>query len=109
MVAKELWGGVLAYNLVRKVGCQVACQCGLRPRAVSFTAAKQALCAGLKQRVLSRPEERCRVGGLLLERLGQERVGDRPGRVEPRATKRPPKGYPRLRQPRAQARARLQR
>ena len=109
MLAKELWGGLLAYNLVRKVGCQAACLQGLRPRAVSFTAAKQALCAGLKQRALSSPEERCRVGGLLLERLGRERVGDRPGRVEPRATKRAPKGYPRLRQPRAQARARLQR
>jgi putative transposase len=108
MLAKELWGGLLAYNLVRKVGCQVACGSGLRPRQVSFTASRQALVAGLKQRVLSCPEEQCRVGELLLERLGQERVGDRPGRVEPRAVKRSPKGYPRLRQPRAQARARLQ-
>ena len=109
MLATELWGGLLAYNLARKVGCQVACLQGLRPRQVSFTAARQALCAGLEQQVLSGPGERCRLGGLLLERLGQEQVGDRPGRVEPRATKRAPKGYPRLRQPRAQARARLQR
>jgi hypothetical protein len=109
MLARELWGGLLASNMVRKVGCQAACLQGLRPRAVSFTAAKQALCAGLKQRALSSPEERWRVGGLLPERLGRERVGDRPGRVEPRATKRAPKGYPRLRQARAQARARLQR
>ena len=109
MLARELWGGLLAYNLVRKVGCQAAWLRGLRPRQVSFTAAKQALCAGLKERVLSGPLERRRVGELLLERLGQERVGDRPGRVEPRAMKRGPKGYPRLRQPRAQARARLQR
>jgi hypothetical protein len=108
MLAKELWGGLLAYNLVRKVGCQVACLRGLRPREISFTAGRQALCAGLKERVLSSAEERRRVGGLLLERLGQERVGDRPGRVEPRAVKRAAKGYPRLRQPRAQARARLQ-
>ena len=109
MLARELWGGLLAYNLVRKVGCQAAWLGGLRPRQVSFTAARQALCAGLNERVLSGPLERRRVGELLLERLGQERVGDRPGRVEPRATKRGPKGYPRLRQPRAQARARLQR
>jgi putative transposase len=109
MLATELWGGLLAYNLARKVGCQVACLHGLRPRQVSFTAAQQALCAGLEQGALSRPGERHRLGEVLLERLGQERVGDRPGRVEPRATKRPPKGYPRLRQPRAQARARLQR
>jgi putative transposase len=109
MVATELWGGLLAYNLVRKVGCQVALQLGLCPRQISFTAVRQALGAGLKQRLLADPAERLRVGGVLLERLGQERVGDRPGRVEPRALKRGAKGYPRLRQPRAQARARLQR
>jgi hypothetical protein len=107
MVAREIWGGLLAYNLVRKVGCQAARLRGLSPRQLSFTAARQALCAGLKQRVLSSPEERGRVGQAVLQHLGQERVGDRPGRVEPRATKRSPKGYPRLRQPRAQARARL--
>jgi hypothetical protein len=107
MVAKEIWGGLLAYNLVRKVGCQAASLRGLSPRQISFTAARQTLCAGLKQRVLSGPQERLRVGREVLRRLGQERVGNRPGRVEPRATKRSPKGYPRLQQPRTQARARL--
>jgi putative transposase len=109
MVAKELWGGLLAYNLVRKVGCQAALLRQRCPRQISFTAVRQALCAGLTQQVLADPAERLRVGGVLLERLGQERVGDRPERVEPRAMKRAAKGYPRLRQPRAQARARLQR
>jgi hypothetical protein len=107
MLGKEIWGGLLAYNLVRKVGCQAARLQGVCPREISFTAARQALCAGLKQRVLSGPEERQRVGRAVLTRLGQERVGNRPGRVEPRATKRSPKGYPRLRQPRTQAQARL--
>jgi putative transposase len=109
MLAKEIWGGLLAYNLVRKVGCQAACLAKVRPRQISFTAARQGLRAGLLQRVLSSAEERLRVGGAMLERLGKERVGNRPGRVEPRAVKRGSKGYPRLRQPRAQARARLQR
>jgi len=108
MLAKEIWVGLLAYNLVRKVGCQAAMLQGLRPRAISFTAAKQALCAGLKERVVSSPQERQRVGSALLERLGKERVGNRPGRVEPRAVKRGPKPYPRLRHGRARARARLQ-
>jgi putative transposase len=107
MLGKEIWGGLLAYNLVRKVGCQAARLQGVCPREISFTAARQALCAGLKQRVLSGLEERQRVGRAVLTRLGQERVGNRPGRVEPRATKRAPKGYPRLRQARAQARVRL--
>lgn len=107
MVAKEIWGGLLAYNLVRKVACQAALLRGVGAREISFTAARQALCAGLEQRVQSGPGERLRVGGELLERLGQERVGNRPDRVEPRAVKRGPKSYPRLRQPRVQARARL--
>jgi hypothetical protein len=109
MLGKEIWGGLLAYNLVRKVGCQAAWLRGLSPREVSFTAAKQALCAGLSEQVLSSPAQRQRLGQEVLVRLGREQVGDRPDRVEPRATKRSPKGYPRLRQPRAQARARLQR
>jgi putative transposase len=109
MLAREIWVGLLAYNLVRKVGFQAAMLQGLRPREISFTAARQALCAGLKERVVSSPQERQRVGSALLERLGKERVGNRPGRVEPRAVKRGPKPYPRLRQPRARARARLQR
>jgi hypothetical protein len=109
LLAKELWGGLLAYNLVRKVSCQAALLRGLRPRALSFTAARQALAAGLQQQVLAAAAERLRSGRALLERLGQERVGDRPARVEPRVVKRGAKGYPRLRQPRAQARARLQR
>jgi putative transposase len=107
MVAKEIWGGLLAYNLVRKVGCQVASLQGLRPRQISFSACRQALCAGLKQRLLDDTTQRVRVGTALLARLGQEQVGNRPGRVEPRAVKRSGKGYPRLRQARARARARL--
>jgi len=36
--------------------------------------------------------------------IAQQRVGDRPGRIEPRAVKRRPKTYPLLTQPRALAR-----
>jgi len=109
MVAREIWGGLLAYNLVRKVNCQAALLQGVRPRQLSFTACRQALCAGLQQRVLSVASERVRVGVALLERLGQERVGNRPNRVEPRAVKRGGKGYPRLRRSRTQERRRRQR
>jgi hypothetical protein len=109
MLSREIWGGVLAYNLVRKVNCQAALLQGMRPRQFSFTASRQALCAGLQQRVRSMAAERVREGVALLERLGQERVGNRPDRVEPRAVKRGGKGYPRMRLPRAQARRRRQR
>ena len=37
--------------------------------------------------------------------IAQQRVGERPGRIEPRALKRRPKPYPLLTKPRATARA----
>ncbi len=37
--------------------------------------------------------------------IAQQRVGNRPGRIEPRAIKRRPKPYPLLTKPRDQARA----
>jgi hypothetical protein len=43
----------------------------------------------------------------LLVRLANERVGNRPGRCEPRAIKRRPKPQALLNQPRAKARRRL--
>ncbi|MCX7158514.1 MAG: IS4 family transposase, partial [Proteobacteria bacterium] len=41
--------------------------------------------------------------------IAQQRVGDRPGRIEPRAVKRRPKPYPLLTESRARARARVRR
>ncbi len=42
-----------------------------------------------------------------LASLAEQRVGNRPDRVEPRAVKRRPKPHPLLTKPRAQARAEL--
>lgn len=42
---------------------------------------------------------------LLFVLISQQRVGDRPGRIEPRAVKKRPKPYPLLSNPRALARA----
>ena len=49
MVEKELWAHILGYNLVRKIGCQVAKVMDVTPRSISFTAAKQAILAGWQQ------------------------------------------------------------
>ena len=42
--------------------------------------------------------------GMLFILVAQKTIGNRPGRIEPRAVKRRPKPYPRLMKPRAQAR-----
>jgi DDE family transposase len=108
MVEKEIWAHFLGYNLVRKVSAQAALTQGLAPRAVSFTATKQAVAAWWSQATLApTAAERVRQGNLVLHTLGTKPVGDRPDRYEPRAVKRRPKEYDRLMKPRAEARAAL--
>jgi putative transposase len=107
MVRKEMWAYWLGYNLVRKVSAQAALERGLQPRQISFTATKQAVLAGWLQSTLGSQGRRLALGGALLAALGKEKVGDRPGRCEPRAVKGRPKPHPLLMKPRAQARAEL--
>jgi putative transposase len=107
MIEKEIWAHLLGYNLVRKVAAQAAQERGVQPRAVSFTAARDAVNAGWSQWTLAAPPERVRQGKELLQTIGKARVGNRPDRCEPRAKKRRPKEYPLLTKPRKEARAEL--
>jgi hypothetical protein len=104
IVQKELWAHLLVYNLIRTTMAQAANTYGLDPRTLSFKGALQSLNAfGLSLLTCDRaalPE----VVKALLAAIAQHRVGQRPGRVEPRAKKRRPKPYPLLTQPRAAAR-----
>jgi IS4 transposase len=104
-IEKEIAVHLLAYNLLRALLLEASRPDRLAPRTLSFKAALQTLLAhgaGLWQ---SRPT-RCLIDALLA-RLANERVGDRPGRCEPRAIKRRPKPHALLKQPRAAARRRL--
>ena len=107
MVEKEIWTHLLGYNLVRKVGAQAAWEKGLSPRQISFTATVQAVLGGWDDQTKGTKEERLALGQALLQALGKEEVGDRPNRCEPREVKRRPKPYPRLKKPRAEAKAKL--
>ena len=107
MVAKEIWAHWLAYNLVRKVAAQVAQLEGVTPRAISFTATKQAILGGWQQALRLQGEELQRASKALLQVLRKQKVGHRPGRCEPRAVKKRPKGQKLLMEPRAEARAKL--
>ena len=70
---------------------------------MSFKGAKQAVTAFAPKLEAARPEERARLIEVLLTTIAYHRVGDRPGRWEPRARKRRPKPCTRLMQPRAEA------
>ena len=107
MVRKEMWTCLLAYNLIRQTMLQSAQKAGVSPRALSFTAAVQSIAANWLVIVLSDDA----LAALLIDAasvsLAEHVVGNRPGRIEPRAVKRRPKPHHLLTKPRAQARAEM--
>jgi hypothetical protein len=103
MVRKEIWAHLLAYNLLRTVMAVAAAENDTEPRRVSFKGAKQSVTAFAPKIEAARPEERAALIDALLTAIAYHRVGDRPGRWEPRARKRRPKPGFRLMQPRATA------
>jgi hypothetical protein len=103
MVHKEIWVHLLAYNLLRTVMAVAASANDIEPRKISFKGAKQALMAFAPKIEAARPEERVPLIDAMLATIAYHRVGDRPGRWEPRARKRRPKPATRLTQPRPTA------
>jgi len=104
MVHKEIWAHLLAYNLLRTAMAVAARENGIEPREVSFKGAKQILTAFAPKIEAARPEGRAALIDAMLTAMAYHRVGNRPGRWEPRARKRRPKPGARLTQPRAIAR-----
>lgn len=104
MVEKELWVYLLAYNLIRLLMAQAARCADVHPRELSFKHTVQLWTEWTAQAHAGYP---ARASTTLFELIAQVKVGDRPGRIEPRARKRRPKSYPWLKVPRAQARQRI--
>jgi hypothetical protein len=100
MVHKEIWTHVLAYNLLRTVMAVAAKENDIEPRKVSFKGAKQAVTAFAPKIEAAQPADRGRLIDALLTTIAYHRVGDRPGRWEPRARKRRPRKANLLTQPR---------
>lgn len=109
MVRKEIWAHLLAYNLIRKVMAQAAEEHQLTPRQLSFAGAMQTLNEFRTSLLYASAAELPEMTSHILNAIARHRVGNRPGRCEPRKTKRRPKGYSRLLIPRAQERAKLTR
>ena len=101
---KQLWVHLLAYNVIRLLMAQAACNAGVDPRNLSFKHTVQ-LWTEWVSRGLSATHDSQRLFTL----IAQCQVGHRPGRIEPRMRKRRPKPYPWLKVPRAQARRKVQR
>jgi putative transposase len=106
MARKELYTGLLAYNLIRQTMLQAALAADVLPRSLSFTAALQTLAAAGMVAAIAAGDVALLIQ-MKLDHIASHRVGHRPGRVEPRAVKRRPKPHKLLTEPRALARARL--
>ena len=100
MVNKEIAVHLLGYNLIRTVMAQTANQWQMLPRDVSFKATIQLLNAFREKGLLTGSTDLKGIYNNLFEAIGQHRVMDRPGRVEPRVVKRRPKNHPWMTQPR---------
>jgi len=107
MVRKELWAALVAYNLIRQTMLQAAHGTGSSPRALSFAHALQTIGASWGVVVVLPARARVVLIDASLAGLVEQRIGDRPDRVEPRKIKRRPKPHKLLTQPRAAARADL--
>ena len=104
MVIKEIWVYWLAYNLIRMMMARAARDAYRLPRQLSFKHTVQ-ICIALPHYpdLILDDDKR----GILYALIAQQRTGDRPDRIEPRALKRRPKPYPLLTQPREIARAKI--
>jgi Transposase DDE domain len=107
LVDKEIWVHMLAYNIIRRLMVTAAAKNGAAPREMSFKGTLQALTAFRDAMRLAGPARRAQLWEEMFVTMAHDRVGDRPGRVEPRAKKRRPKQYDLLNCPRAEARNRL--
>lgn len=90
MVRKEIWAYILAYNLIRKIMAQSAYLCERNPRDLSFKLAMQAFSIFRELFILQEKNENYI---LLLKLITYKKVGNRPGRREPRLVKRRPITY----------------
>jgi Transposase DDE domain len=107
MVDKEIWVHILVYNVIRGLMVTAAAENGAAPRELSFKGTLQAITAFRETLRTGGPKLRSRLRQAMFTAIAYDRVGDRPGRVEPRAKKRRPKQYDLLNCPRKEARKRL--
>ena len=104
MVRKELWVHLLAYNLIRVRMAQAAAVHSRLPRTLSFTAAKTHIHNFTRPMNTASNTMHDRLETELLKAIASCRVGQRPGRKEPRAVKKRQQKYSYLTKPRPQAR-----
>jgi hypothetical protein len=105
-IKAEMWVHLLGYNLTRCVMAQAALEQGLCPRQLSFAGAVQTLDA-FRWPLCCSEQDGEKWGELLSLAVATHRVGNRPGRYEPREIKHRQRKYPELKKSRQQRREEL--
>lgn len=104
MIQKQWWIGLLAYNLIRLLMIRSARLADVLPRQLSFKHSLQLWLAWSHQGPPGGEDIE-----ILFVLMAEQRVGQRHGRIEPRAVKRRPKPFPLLTKPRHLARQHVRR
>lgn len=108
MVHRELWTTLLAYNLIRVTIATSASLHNRKPRELSFVSACQFVLAAWQELpTMQDAQTRIDYCSIMLTRLSECVVGQRPGRIEPRVLKKRKDQYRLMTQPRLELRRRL--
>jgi len=99
MNLKEMWAYFLAYNLIRLIMAEAAIQTDIKPREISFKHSLQLWLMWTRQTQGHNDMQ------ILFTLIAQQKIGNRPGRTEPRAVKRRPKPFSLLMIPRDKLKA----
>jgi hypothetical protein len=88
MIIKEIWMHFLAYNFIRSILVEASLLEKISPRKLSFKKALQSLRTVLSIYVLINRKIKNQTYNQLITIIRKRRVGNRPGRAEPRLVKR---------------------
>jgi hypothetical protein len=107
MVRKEIGIHFLAYNFIRIIMAEACIQYDAIPNRISFKGTVQLLNKFMPRFTNAGERKRKIMYDGLLKKIVENKIGNRPGRVEPRAVKKRPKPFDTLNKPRIVEKARL--
>ena len=109
MARKEIGIHFLAYNFIRIIMAEACVQYNVIPNQVSFKGTVQLLNKFMPHFINSNNKQNKLMYTELLKNIVKNRIGNRPGRIEPRRVKKRPKPFDTLNRPRFVEKAKLER
>lgn len=109
MVRKEIGIHFLAYNFINIIMAEACSQHNAAPNHVSFKGTVQLLNKFMPHFIHSNSSKNQLLYAELLKNIVKNKIGNRPGRIEPRRVKKRPKPFDTLNRPRFIEKAKLER